>query len=625
VEALEILHTALESKPWIDVMGGYIAMYNEELGHPRATDWPFGKIDPLAQLNHINQQPSSSMMRSRSIKRLGGYRLRQRKNEDGEFWCRAISAGLRFEQLSDDAGNPVEDPIMIYRWHGGNKSKYEGGEDDINGPLSWNYYYPWKNRHGIMPFASTIPSPLGSWAVRSYGNPHIAVVIPVGPGHERYLVDALDSVAGQTYQNIECVVANDTGGVLDTVAMGHPWVKVVDTGGHCGPAIARNTAIAAARAPLIAPLDADDLYYPDWLATAYQAWLQYPEDLVYGDCDIEDGIGDDGKVHEHPYDSNPWSYTNIKQHAKYQTPILFAKQWWEAVGGYPTDAPDNLWEDWLFGVLLHIGGVGATYVRAKWGRYRHWTAGEYGSKASIDVAGHGSEDPEEREEFKRKVFAVREWIERKEHDMPCRGCRGKRNTRTINPGSGQPVQPLDGQMVIVYEGERAGAFGINSRVFPGRKVRAERGKPIEINRGDAWMASLPGFREITEEEAAIPEFPRKPPAPPEIRFDKPQSRPVTGKPGVQGLIEPDSSKWERVAQELEEAGRKEEAKEKANGLAQLAGIRGLRIRELRRNGFTDMDKIREDFEQYDGENIRNVKSVGRVTLEKIRGRAYPNA
>ena len=193
-----------------------------------------------------------------------------------------------------------------------------------------------------MPFASTVPSPLGSWAVRSYGNPHISVVVPVGPGHQNYLVDALDSIAGQTYQNFECIVANDTGEPLDTAAMGHPWVRVVDTGGGRGPAVARNTAIAVARAPLIAPLDADDLFYPDWLARAYQTWLQFPDDLVYGDCEIEDGIGDDGHVHSHPYESGPWSYEGkrgIKADAIYQSPILFAKQWWETVGGYPTDTP----------------------------------------------------------------------------------------------------------------------------------------------------------------------------------------------------------------------------------------------------------------------------------------------
>jgi len=253
----------------LDVAFGGLAIYSPDGNHRAATDWPFGKVDPLAQLNHINQIPSTCMIRSRSIRHLGGYRVRQLKNEDGEFWCRALSAGVRAEQVT-------KAPVFAYRWHESNKSKVEGGEDDPNGPLSWNYYYPWREKHSIMPFASTVPSPEGSWA---------AVIIPCGPGHERVIVDALDSVIGQTYQNFECIVANDTGEPLDLASLGHPWVKVINTGGRKGPAVARNTAIHFARAPLIVPLDADDMLYPDTLLRFYQVWTENPDCIVYGDCE----------------------------------------------------------------------------------------------------------------------------------------------------------------------------------------------------------------------------------------------------------------------------------------------------------------------------------------------------
>ena len=101
-------------------------------------------------------------------------------------------------------------------------------------------------------------------------------------------MDALDSVAGQTLREIECIVANDTGSPLDVISMGHPWVKVVDTEGRQGPAIARNTAIAEARGELIIPLDADDLLFPDTAMMFYRAWAQDPGNIVYGDCMTED-------------------------------------------------------------------------------------------------------------------------------------------------------------------------------------------------------------------------------------------------------------------------------------------------------------------------------------------------
>jgi glycosyltransferase involved in cell wall biosynthesis len=282
--ALQVLYEQLEAKPWLDVASGHIAIYMEDGNHRRADDWPFGSVDVEGQLNHYNQLPSSSMMRRSSVQRFGGWRRRQHKNEDGEFWCRLMSGGLYFEQVTDD-------PVLVYRWHGNNKSKTEGGEDDPNGPLAWNFHYPWKDDLRVMPFACTQPPERGSWAVRSYEQPHISVVVACGPGHDEFLQDALDSVAGQSFPLFECVVVNDTGAPLDVEAMGHPWVRVVDTTGRVGPAVARNTGIDAARAPLIAILDADDMFYPHWLKTAYKAYLEHPECLVYADCDTEVKLG----------------------------------------------------------------------------------------------------------------------------------------------------------------------------------------------------------------------------------------------------------------------------------------------------------------------------------------------
>jgi glycosyltransferase involved in cell wall biosynthesis len=196
-------------------------------------------------------------------------------------------------------------------------------------------------------------------------------------------MDALDSVYGQTYQNFECIVANDTGKPLDVTRMGHPWVKVIDV--HCGnPADSRNAAIAEAKAPLIVPLDADDMLYPNALSLLYRAWLEYPSNLSYMDCDTEDSPG-----HRKPYKSGLWTMQKIRKEAIYQDVILFAKQWWEAVGGYPNDV---LWEDWVFGVMLHLAGVGATYIDRPWGVYRHWTALDIGhSKSDGDNAEFGTE------------------------------------------------------------------------------------------------------------------------------------------------------------------------------------------------------------------------------------------
>lgn len=90
-----------------------------------------------------------------------------------------------------------------------------------------------------------------------------------------YLPAALGSVALQNRQEIEVIVADDgsTDGTQDWLAgrrAGLPPLRMIETGG-VGPSGARNAAIAASKAPYIAFLDADDVWWPNKL-TPQLAW-----------------------------------------------------------------------------------------------------------------------------------------------------------------------------------------------------------------------------------------------------------------------------------------------------------------------------------------------------------------
>lgn len=82
---------------------------------------------------------------------------------------------------------------------------------------------------------------------------------------------ALASVAGQTVQPREVVVADDASGD-DTAAAAEAWtdrlpLSVITLAVNGGPAAARRAAIAASSAPRVALLDADDVWLPDHLET----------------------------------------------------------------------------------------------------------------------------------------------------------------------------------------------------------------------------------------------------------------------------------------------------------------------------------------------------------------------
>lgn len=98
----------------------------------------------------------------------------------------------------------------------------------------------------------------------------IAVVIPAY-NSTRTLGAALASVAAQTLSPTAVVVADDHSDD-DTPALARRWqglipVEVVRLERNSGPAAARRAAIARIDTPLIALLDADDVWLPDHLAS----------------------------------------------------------------------------------------------------------------------------------------------------------------------------------------------------------------------------------------------------------------------------------------------------------------------------------------------------------------------
>jgi glycosyltransferase involved in cell wall biosynthesis len=103
----------------------------------------------------------------------------------------------------------------------------------------------------------------------------VTVVIPVRDG-ERYLDAAIASVREQTVPPREILVIDD--GSSDgsaSVAEAHPEVTLLRSEPR-GPAAARNLGAAAATAPLIAFLDADDLAAPRRLEAQLREMRQRP-------------------------------------------------------------------------------------------------------------------------------------------------------------------------------------------------------------------------------------------------------------------------------------------------------------------------------------------------------------
>jgi glycosyltransferase involved in cell wall biosynthesis len=117
--------------------------------------------------------------------------------------------------------------------------------------------------------------------------PEISVVIPAYRASGDIAV-ALDSVFAQTFSQIEVIVVNDgspdTAELEQTLAPYQSRIRYLSQR-NLGAGAARNTAIRAARGRLIAFLDADDRWAPEFLQRQVAFLDAHPDcDLVYTDA-----------------------------------------------------------------------------------------------------------------------------------------------------------------------------------------------------------------------------------------------------------------------------------------------------------------------------------------------------
>jgi teichuronic acid biosynthesis glycosyltransferase TuaG len=99
--------------------------------------------------------------------------------------------------------------------------------------------------------------------------PLISIITPVYKA-EKYLGETIRSVKEQTYQNWELLLVNDQSpdnsrDLIISFAENDPRIRLIDLEENSGAAVARNTAINAAKGRYLAFLDSDDQWHPDKL------------------------------------------------------------------------------------------------------------------------------------------------------------------------------------------------------------------------------------------------------------------------------------------------------------------------------------------------------------------------
>jgi glycosyltransferase involved in cell wall biosynthesis len=116
--------------------------------------------------------------------------------------------------------------------------------------------------------------------------PKISVIIPAYNNAE-HIAETLDSAVGQRFREHEIIVVND--GSPDTTQFEraikmHLEDIIYIKQRNMGAGVARNTAITHARGEIIAFLDGDDIWLPEFLASQYIFLERHAYDMVYCDA-----------------------------------------------------------------------------------------------------------------------------------------------------------------------------------------------------------------------------------------------------------------------------------------------------------------------------------------------------
>jgi GT2 family glycosyltransferase len=374
---------------------------------------------------------------------------------------------------------------LIYRNREGSMSRVEEGRD-------WTAWFPWSRADGITPAGAATDTQL---PVHSADPPIISVVIPVGPGHARYLLDAVDSVDAQTFRQWECIVVNDTGGDLPRLPS---WARVIDperrTGKNprCfgGVAAARNAGIAAAHGKYFLPLDADDYLQPQSLQVMLRA-AEETGDVVYSDFWEDGGKYPDGSLRKAgdfaiyrcpDWDPELLTVKGAISAVTQLTPVAL----WREVGGY--DETIEAWEDWAFQLSLAARGYCSRRIPLPLWTYRKHT----GQRRDANY--------EVRRTTGRDAIMKRfggYW--RGEKLMACRTCGG---ARTYAPAaSGNDDKPSEDAVMMRFEAPQSGASAFRAPAvmkLTGNPYRFRGGEEKWVLRDDVEWLIPRGFLVVSD-------------------------------------------------------------------------------------------------------------------------------
>lgn len=186
-------------------------------------------------------------------------------------------------------------------------------------------------------------------------SPLVSVIVPAYNA-EAFIERTLESVLAQTYQNLEVIVVDDgssdrTAAIVREIAQRDPRVTLLEQP-NSGVAAARNFGIQKSSGEYIAPIDADDLWYPQNLEKQVEVLLQTDPTvgLVYAwSADIDENDRPTGEFRAAKIEGNVYKTLICHNFLGNASATLMRRSCLERVGGYNSQLKEQNaggCEDW---------------------------------------------------------------------------------------------------------------------------------------------------------------------------------------------------------------------------------------------------------------------------------------
>lgn len=165
--------------------------------------------------------------------------------------------------------------------------------------------------------------------------PFFSVVIPLY-NKEHYIKETIDSVLNQTFKDFEIIIINDgsTDRSLDIIKKYDLKNLTIVSQKNSGLSASRNKGFSFSNGKVVAFLDADDCWLPNYLETIKSLYENFPEASIYGsgyfekrgDLKQEISVNIDSKLKNKSFLINDFFQINIKQFIPCQSTIVLKKE-----------------------------------------------------------------------------------------------------------------------------------------------------------------------------------------------------------------------------------------------------------------------------------------------------------